>query len=122
MVAHLINAPFNLTYEIISQALKIYKSDWMSVWQFAVPYRDPSSLARKWRIAHGIQKSYKQQNPEKKEKRRIYESTRRKMKAANHVRPYSSGRHFFSVSETIYNNYSYTFIVIVSRSNEFQHS
>ncbi|KGN55860.1 uncharacterized protein LOC101210537 [Cucumis sativus] len=68
----------------IQEALKIYKSDWMSVWQFAVPYRDPSSLARKWRIAHGIQKSYKQQNPEKKEKRRIYESTRRKMKAANH--------------------------------------
>ena len=81
----------------------------MSVWQFAVPYRDPSSLARKWRIAHGIQKSYKQQNPEKKEKRRIYESTRRKMKAANHVSwPYSSGRDFFSpVSETIYKNCSY---------------
>ncbi|XP_038903861.1 uncharacterized protein LOC120090341 isoform X2 [Benincasa hispida] len=68
----------------IQEGLKIYKSDWMSVWQFVVPYRDPSSLARKWRTALGIQKSYKQNNPEKKEKRRIYESTRRKMKAANH--------------------------------------
>ncbi|XP_023005268.1 uncharacterized protein LOC111498326 isoform X2 [Cucurbita maxima] len=66
----------------IQEGLKIYKSDWMSVWKFVVPYRDPSLLPRQWRTALGIQKSYKQ-DPEKKEKRRLYESTRRKLKAAN---------------------------------------
>lgn len=95
----------------------------MSVWQFVVPYRDPSSLARKWRTALGIQKSYKQNNPEKKEKRRIYESTRRKMKAASHVSwRYSFGGEGFLLSlETIYKTCSYTLVAIISRSNEFQH-
>ena len=53
----------------------------MSVWKFVVPYRDPSLLPRQWRIAQGTQKSYKT-DPAKKEKRRLYESQRRKSKAA----------------------------------------
>lgn len=47
-----------------------------------VPHRDPSLLPRQWRIALGTQKSYKQ-DAAKKEKRRLYESERRKHKAAN---------------------------------------
>lgn len=53
----------------------------MSVWKFIVPHRDPSLLPRQWRIALGTQKSYKQ-DATKKEKRRLYESERRKRKAA----------------------------------------
>lgn len=63
------------------QGLKVYKFDWMSVWQYIVPYRDPSLLPRQWRIALGTQKSYKL-DASKKEKRRLYESKRRKLKAA----------------------------------------
>ncbi|GMI93305.1 DUO POLLEN 3 [Hibiscus trionum] len=66
----------------IQEGLKVFKLDWMSVWKFIVPHRDPSLLPRQWRIALGTQKSYKQ-DAARKEKRRIYESERRKCKAAN---------------------------------------
>nr|XP_007147729.1 hypothetical protein PHAVU_006G149800g [Phaseolus vulgaris]ESW19723.1 hypothetical protein PHAVU_006G149800g [Phaseolus vulgaris] len=65
----------------IQEGLKIYKFDWMSVWQYIVPHRDPSLLPRQWRIALGTQKSYKI-DESKREKRRLYESQRRKSKAA----------------------------------------
>ncbi|XP_052179649.1 uncharacterized protein LOC127792979 isoform X2 [Diospyros lotus] len=65
----------------IQEGLKIFKLDWMSIWKFIVPYRDPSLLPRQWRIATGTQKSYKL-TADKKEKRRIYESNRRKCKPA----------------------------------------
>ncbi|KAJ1428739.1 hypothetical protein SESBI_08844 [Sesbania bispinosa] len=65
----------------IQEGLKLYKFDWMSVWQFIVPHRDPSLLPRQWRIALGTQKSYKV-DASKREKRRLYESKRRKLKAA----------------------------------------
>lgn len=53
----------------------------MSIWQYLVPHRDPSLLPRQWRIALGTQKSYKL-DAAKKEKRRLYELKRRKLKAA----------------------------------------
>ncbi|GAV85021.1 Myb_DNA-bind_6 domain-containing protein [Cephalotus follicularis] len=62
--------------EAIQEGLTVFKHDWMSVWKFVVPHRDPSSLPRQWRMAVGTQKSYKQ-DAAKKEKRRIYESRRR---------------------------------------------
>lgn len=65
----------------IQEGLKAYKLDWMSVWRFVVPYRDPSLLPRQWRIALGTQRSYKQ-DAAKKEKRRLYELRRRKCKSA----------------------------------------
>ncbi|KAI7992946.1 Myb-like protein O [Camellia lanceoleosa] len=65
----------------IQEGLKVFKLDWMSVWKFVVPYRDPSLLPRQWRIATGTQKSYKT-TADKKEKRRLYESNRRKCKPA----------------------------------------
>ncbi|XP_057436286.1 uncharacterized protein LOC130728742 [Lotus japonicus] len=65
----------------IQEGLKHYKFDWMSVWQFIVPYRDPALLPRQWRVACGTQKSYKV-DASKKDKRRSYESERRKLKAA----------------------------------------
>ncbi|XP_059624204.1 uncharacterized protein LOC132267146 [Cornus florida] len=65
----------------IQEGLKVFKLDWMSIWKFTVPYRDPSLLPRQWRIATGTQKIYKS-NAEKKEKRRLYESHRRKCKSA----------------------------------------
>ncbi|XP_035545499.1 uncharacterized protein LOC108982101 isoform X2 [Juglans regia] len=52
----------------IQEGLKLYKMDWMSVWKFVVPHRDPSLLPRQWRIALGTQRSYKQ-DAAKKEKR-----------------------------------------------------
>ncbi|XP_019253391.1 PREDICTED: uncharacterized protein LOC109232166 [Nicotiana attenuata] len=64
----------------IEEGLKVFKLDWMSVWKFIVPYRDPSLLPRQWRIAIGTQKSYKS-DASKKAKRRLYEE-RRKSKAA----------------------------------------
>ncbi|XP_062088442.1 uncharacterized protein LOC133795005 [Humulus lupulus] len=65
----------------IQEGLKVYKYDWMSVWQFIVPHRDPSLLPRQWRVALGTQKSYKL-DAEKKEKRRLYEFNKRKCKSA----------------------------------------
>ncbi|KAF2304685.1 hypothetical protein GH714_037477 [Hevea brasiliensis] len=68
--------------ECIHEGLRVFKHDWMSVWRFIVPHRDPSLLARQWRIALGTQRSYKL-DAAKKEKRRIYESNRRKCKTAD---------------------------------------
>ncbi|KAJ4950656.1 hypothetical protein NE237_027488 [Protea cynaroides] len=64
----------------IHEGLRVFKLDWMSIWKFVVPYRDPSLLPRQWRVALGTQKSYKS-DAAKKEKRRLYESMRRKSKA-----------------------------------------
>ncbi|KAM2481704.1 hypothetical protein PS1_005183 [Malus domestica] len=66
----------------IQEGLKAYKYDWLSIWKFIVPHRDPSLLPRQWRIAIGTQKSYKV-DESKKEKRRLYESKRRKEKNAD---------------------------------------
>jgi hypothetical protein len=63
------------------QGLKVLKSDWIKVWQYCVPYRDPALLPRQWRIAQGIQKSYKTDDATK-ERRRLYEARRRRLKAA----------------------------------------
>ncbi|PPR86019.1 hypothetical protein GOBAR_AA34676 [Gossypium barbadense] len=77
------NSPLNAEeIQGIQEGLKAFKLDWMSVWKFIVPHRDPSLLPRQWRIALGTQKSYKQ-DAAKKEKRRLYESERRKRKATN---------------------------------------
>uniref|UniRef100_A0A7N0UD07 Uncharacterized protein n=1 Tax=Kalanchoe fedtschenkoi TaxID=63787 RepID=A0A7N0UD07_KALFE len=64
----------------IREGLRIFKLDWFSIWKFIVPYRDPSLLARQWRIALGTQKSYKT-NAANREKRRLYEANRRRSKA-----------------------------------------
>ncbi|KAI4365466.1 hypothetical protein MLD38_021451 [Melastoma candidum] len=66
--------------QYIQEGLKIYKLDWMSVWKYVVPHRDPSLLPRQWRIAMGIQKSYKV-DPAKKQKRCKYEAERRRRAA-----------------------------------------
>lgn len=63
----------------IQEGLRVYKLDWMSIWKFIVPHRDPTLLMRQFRIATGTQKSYKT-DAAKKEKRRIYESNRRKFR------------------------------------------
>ncbi|CAI9757810.1 unnamed protein product [Fraxinus pennsylvanica] len=63
----------------IEMGLKKFKLDWISIWRFLVPYRDPSLLPRQWRIAFGTQKSYKS-DAKKKAKRRLYESKRRASK------------------------------------------
>lgn len=65
---------------MITQGLKVFKLDWMSVWKFIVPYRDPSLLPRQWRTAIGTQKSYIS-DASKKAKRRLYESERKKLKS-----------------------------------------
>lgn len=63
----------------IEEGLKIYKLDWMAVWKYMVPHRDPLLLARQYRTAVGNQKSYKGDELTKA-KRRLYESKRRKSK------------------------------------------
>ncbi|XP_058115002.1 uncharacterized protein LOC131257997 isoform X2 [Magnolia sinica] len=65
----------------IHEGLKVLKLDWMSVWKFFVPHRDPSLLPRQWRIALGTQRSYKTSDSVK-EKRRLYLSKKRKIKKA----------------------------------------
>lgn len=65
----------------IEEGLKIFKLDWMSIWKFFVPYRDPSLLPRQWRIANGTQKSYKC-DATKNAKRQLYERNRRASKPA----------------------------------------
>ncbi|GAB2242479.1 hypothetical protein Droror1_Dr00019254 [Drosera rotundifolia] len=65
----------------IHEALKVFKWDWISVWKFVVPYRDPSLLPRQWRIATGTQKSYRMDSA-KREKRRLYDLKRRKRNTA----------------------------------------
>lgn len=63
----------------IHEGLRVLKSDWIKVWQYCVPYRDPALLPRQWRIAQGIQKSYKTDDATK-ERRRLYEARRRRLK------------------------------------------
>ncbi|XP_047316707.1 uncharacterized protein LOC124920296 [Impatiens glandulifera] len=79
-VRRLKNSPLTME-EIarIQEGLKVFKLDWMSVWKFVVPYRDPSLLPRQWRIANGTQKSYKATADEKL-KRRIYDFNRKNYK------------------------------------------
>lgn len=72
----------------IMQGLVVFKNDLMSVWKFVVPYRDPVLLPRQWRVATGTQKSYKV-DEQRKKKRRLYESNRRKSKPANLVKWHS---------------------------------
>ncbi|KAJ0078822.1 hypothetical protein Patl1_24607 [Pistacia atlantica] len=62
--------------ECIQEGLKVFKLDWVSVWKFLVPHRDPALLRRQWRIALGTQRCYKQ-DAAKKEKRRLYELRKR---------------------------------------------
>ncbi|KAM3374519.1 putative protein isoform X1 [Capsicum galapagoense] len=64
----------------IEEGLKVFKLDWMSVWKFIVPYRDPSLLPRQWRTAMGTQKSYTS-DASKKAKRRLYDLERKKLKS-----------------------------------------
>ena len=64
---------------LMIQGLKKFKLDFMSIWRFFLPYRDPSLLPRQWRIATGTQKSYKS-DANKKAKRRLYESKRKSSK------------------------------------------
>ncbi|GMH05306.1 hypothetical protein Nepgr_007146 [Nepenthes gracilis] len=73
----------------ISEGLRVFKLDWMSIWKFIVPYRDPSLLQRQWRIAHGTQKSYRMDSA-KREKRRLYELRRRQRKTAAIRSPHTS--------------------------------
>lgn len=63
----------------MTQGLKKFKLDFMSIWRFFLPYRDPSLLPRQWRIASGTQKSYKS-DATKKAKRRLYELRRKTSK------------------------------------------
>ncbi|XP_031478922.1 uncharacterized protein LOC116249792 isoform X1 [Nymphaea colorata] len=65
----------------IDQGIKVFKLDWMSIWKYCVPHRDPLLLPRQWRIAIGTQKSYKTTEAAK-EKRRLYEAKRRQSKLA----------------------------------------
>ncbi|KAJ0963458.1 hypothetical protein J5N97_028580 [Dioscorea zingiberensis] len=65
----------------IYEGLKVFKHDWLSVWKFFVPHRDPSLLQRQWRTATGTQKSYKKCEALKL-KRRLYEAKRRERKAS----------------------------------------
>ncbi|KAL8041733.1 hypothetical protein ABFS82_09G003300 [Erythranthe guttata] len=70
----------------IEMGLKRFKLDWISIWRFFVPYRDPSLLPRQWRIACGTQKSYKS-DATKNAKRRLYALKRKTSK------PSTSNRH-----------------------------
>ncbi|KZV38800.1 hypothetical protein F511_20339 [Dorcoceras hygrometricum] len=63
----------------IEVGLKKLKLDWIAIWSFFVPYRDPSLLPRLWRIASGTQKSYKS-DANKKAKRRLYTLRRKEAK------------------------------------------
>ncbi|KAL2545345.1 uncharacterized protein Fot_14578 [Forsythia ovata] len=95
------NSP--LTSEEIARievGLKKCKLDWISIWRFLVPYRDPSLLPRQWRIALGTQKSYKS-DANKKAKRRLYESKRRASKPSVSTRHSSSGKEDCSTDNAI---------------------
>ncbi|CAA0821002.1 Homeodomain-like superfamily protein [Striga hermonthica] len=84
------NAP--LTSEetiLIDVGLKKYKLDWISIWRYFVPYRDPSLLPRQWRIACGTQKSYIS-DANKKEKRRLNDLRKRVSKPSPPTRRSSS--------------------------------
>uniref|UniRef100_A0ACD5Y2P6 Uncharacterized protein n=4 Tax=Avena sativa TaxID=4498 RepID=A0ACD5Y2P6_AVESA len=65
----------------IEEGLKIFRTDWISIWKFLLPYRDPILLQRQWRVATGVQRSYTKSDAIK-EKRRSYEAKRRKLRAS----------------------------------------
>ena len=65
----------------LMQGLKIFKTDWISLWKFLLPYRDPALLQRQWRVATGVQRSYSKSDAVK-EKRRSYEAKRKKLKTS----------------------------------------
>ncbi|XP_073035927.1 uncharacterized protein [Primulina eburnea] len=98
------NSP--LTSEEIARVevgLKKLKLDWISIWRFFVPYRDPSLLPRLWRIASGTQKSYKS-DANKKAKRRLYELRRkeaRHLASMQHSSSEKEGNSTDAVEETI---------------------
>ncbi|CAM6127949.1 unnamed protein product [Calypogeia fissa] len=69
----------------IQDGLNYYKQDWKKVWARCVPHRNPDTLQRQWRIAVGTQKSYKT-SESSKERRRLYEASRRKKIAAQKAR------------------------------------
>lgn len=73
----------------IREGLVIFKNCLMSVWKSVVPYRDPKLLPRQWRVATGTQMPYKF-DEQKKKKRRLYESNRRKGKPGNPIKWHSS--------------------------------
>ncbi|KAH6815871.1 hypothetical protein C2S51_020691 [Perilla frutescens var. frutescens] len=74
------NSPLTLEETArIELGLKKFKLDFMSIWRFFLPYRDPSLLPRQWRIASGTQKSYKS-DANKKAKRHLYELRRKTSK------------------------------------------
>uniref|UniRef100_A0A1J3HTE4 GON-4-like protein n=1 Tax=Noccaea caerulescens TaxID=107243 RepID=A0A1J3HTE4_NOCCA len=90
----------------IQEGLKYFKYDWMSVWKFIVPYRDPSSLSRQWRTALGIQKSYKL-DAVKNEKRRLYETKRKsreQLTSAREDRPGASKANENQVGDELVDN------------------
>ncbi|CAI9756423.1 unnamed protein product [Fraxinus pennsylvanica] len=84
----------------IEMGLKKFKLDWISIWRFLVPYRDPSLLPRQWRIAFGTQKSYKS-DAKKKAKRRLYESKRRASKPPVSIQHSSSEKEGGSTDNAI---------------------
>ncbi|EPS74726.1 hypothetical protein M569_00028, partial [Genlisea aurea] len=71
----------------IEAGLKMFKLDWISIWSFLLPHRDPALLPRQWRIALGTQKSYKS-DAKTKAKRRLNE-LRRKASKPSHSSLYS---------------------------------
>ncbi|KAL6559308.1 hypothetical protein OROGR_004425 [Orobanche gracilis] len=74
------NSPLN-PEEIarIESGLKWFKLDWISIWRYLVPYRDPSLLPRQWRTACGAQRSYKS-DANGKARRQLYELRRKTSK------------------------------------------
>lgn len=45
--------------DCIEEGLNLYKLDWMKVWEYCVPHRDPATLPRQWRVAVGTQEYHK---------------------------------------------------------------
>ncbi|KAL6503132.1 hypothetical protein OROHE_023761 [Orobanche hederae] len=84
------NSPLN-PEEIarIESGLKWFKLDWISIWRFLVPYRDPSLLPRQWRTACGTQKSYKS-DANGKARRQLYELRRKTSKRSPSTWQWSS--------------------------------
>ncbi|KAK2974829.1 hypothetical protein RJ640_005613 [Escallonia rubra] len=87
----------------IEEGLKVLKFDWMAIWKFIVPHRDPALLPRQWRIATGTQKSYKG-DADKKEKRRLYASKQRKCNPVALARWQTSDKEVFSTNNAGGNN------------------
>ncbi|KAJ8764197.1 hypothetical protein K2173_005377 [Erythroxylum novogranatense] len=65
-IQQLVMKTSHLTLEEIERIEELYKLDWMFVWKFVVPHRNPSLLPHQWRIALGTQRSYKDNQVESK--------------------------------------------------------